>query len=315
LRPFDGRIVTLPPFILYGPVSHYLGRLAAALGDWQRAARHFDEALRLAGRAHARRWLARTQVAYATMLLERRERADVLLARGLLSAAGHIAADLGMEGLGRQVERLQACRDDPGPPPPSPVALRVVEGPPVGEFRREGEFWRLGFDGKRTLVRDTRGLQYLHVLLERPGEQVPALWLVGGLGSENGGGMAVQSGIPVGGDGPAVVDYRRRLRELASEIPEAKARGDLGLAEQLSEESEILQDEIGRSRGFGGRPRVAGDKADLARQNVQKRIKRVYTKLQGTMPELVHHLETHVKTGTSVVYRPDPARPVIWRTR
>ena len=87
LRPFDGRLVTLPPLILYGPVSYYLGRLAATLGDWEQAVRHFDEALKLAGRAHARRWLARTQVAYSAMLLERRGRDDVLLARGLLSGA------------------------------------------------------------------------------------------------------------------------------------------------------------------------------------------------------------------------------------
>ena len=116
--------VTLPPLILYGPVSYYLGRLAATLGDWDRAVRHFDDALDLAGRAHAYRWLVRTQVACSTMLLERGERDDVLLARARLSGAARMAVDLGMEGLSRHVERLQVARGDNGVAPPTVAVTR-----------------------------------------------------------------------------------------------------------------------------------------------------------------------------------------------
>jgi len=313
LRPFDGRLVTLPPLILYGPVSYYLGRLAATLGDWDRAVRHFDDALELAGRAHAYRWLARTQVACSTMLLERGERDDVLLARARLSGAARMAVDLGMEGLSRQVERLQVGRGDNGVGPPTVAVTRAVEASPAAEFRCEGEFWHLEFGGRRTLMRDLRGFRYLRDLLERPGEQVSALLLVAGLDTVN--GILLQNGIPRGADAAAVAAYRRELRDLATEMAEAEERGDLGLLEQLRDTSEMLQAEIDTSCGLGGRPRVGGDTANCARTNVRKAVTGVYARLRGSMPELLHHLETHVKTGTALVYRPDPARPVVWRTR
>ena len=99
LRPYAGRLVTLPPAIVYGPTSHYLGQLAAILGRWDVAARHFDDAMDLESRAQIRHQLARTQVAYARMLLERGRGDEVLLARSLLAAAERTAEALGMPGL------------------------------------------------------------------------------------------------------------------------------------------------------------------------------------------------------------------------
>ena len=297
LRAFDGRLVTLPPLILYGPVSYYLGRLAATLGDWEQAVRHFDEALKLAGRAQARRWLARTQVAYSAMLLERRGRDDVLLARGLLLDAARIAAELGMEGLARQVERLQVGRGGNDVAPTSSTA----------ELRCEGDFWRLEFGAERTLVHDQVGLRYLRYLLERVGQQVPALVLVGG--------AAVQNGIPAGADAAALAEYRGRVRELDDEIAEAERCNDLGRAERLRHEKDTLLAEIGKSVGLGGKQPVTGDATELARISALKAIQRVYAKVRPSMPVLVHHLETHVKTGHVLIYRPDPARPVVWNTR
>ena len=67
------------------------------------------------------------------MLLERRGRDDVLLARGLLLDAARIAAELGMEGLARQVERLQVGRGGNDVAPTSSTA----------ELRLRATSWRL----------------------------------------------------------------------------------------------------------------------------------------------------------------------------
>ena len=41
-------------------------------------------------------------------------------------------------------------------------------------FRWEGDYWRIVFDGKTILLRDSKGIRYLAALLRRPGEQVHA---------------------------------------------------------------------------------------------------------------------------------------------
>ena len=56
--------------------------------------------------------------------------------------------------------------------------------------------------------------------------------------------------------------------------------------------------------GLGGRARRSGAAVERARSNVQKRIRVVIRKLDETWPELASHLDTHVRTGTYVSFRP-----------
>ena len=39
-------------------------------------------------------------------------------------------------------------------------------------FRREGEYWTVAFDGSLCRLKHTRGMQYLAMLLARPGERI-----------------------------------------------------------------------------------------------------------------------------------------------
>ena len=39
-------------------------------------------------------------------------------------------------------------------------------------FRWEGDYWRIVFDGKTILLRDSKGMRYLATLLRQPREQV-----------------------------------------------------------------------------------------------------------------------------------------------
>ena len=41
-------------------------------------------------------------------------------------------------------------------------------------LRLDGEYWTIGFEGHVIRVRDTRGVRYLAVLLQRPGERLRA---------------------------------------------------------------------------------------------------------------------------------------------
>jgi DNA-binding CsgD family transcriptional regulator len=111
LLPATERYVVNPgkpaPAVYHGAVAHYLGLLATTQHRWDEAVRHFEDALALHLRMGARPWQARTQLAYAVMLRERRAPGDrdraLSLMRDALATyeqlgAGH-AADAVREAL------------------------------------------------------------------------------------------------------------------------------------------------------------------------------------------------------------------------
>jgi DNA-binding CsgD family transcriptional regulator/tetratricopeptide (TPR) repeat protein len=93
-------------FMCTGSVSHYLGIVAASLERWSDAERHFEDALAMNQRIGARPFVARTQYAYADMLIKRRALDDQTRASSVLERAMTTAAELGMVRLQRQASVL-----------------------------------------------------------------------------------------------------------------------------------------------------------------------------------------------------------------
>jgi hypothetical protein len=105
-----------------------------------------------------------------------------------------------------------------------------------GIFRKEGEYWAVGYGGKASRLKDTKGLGYVAHLLRHPGAEFHVLDLVGGIASQREDDETSQSvqGLPRGdeelekagihittlGDAGEMLDeqakatYRRRLSEL-----------------------------------------------------------------------------------------------------
>ena len=97
LEPYAGRnVVVGRAATCNGAAARLLGTLAAAMRSWELAEGHFISALAMHERMGARPWVARTQLAYAEMLLARRRRGDKARARELLAEAAVTADALGM---------------------------------------------------------------------------------------------------------------------------------------------------------------------------------------------------------------------------
>jgi hypothetical protein len=95
LMPYAGKHVWAGyTNVTLGPSSRVLGLLATALARWEEAARHFDDAVELAARTGARPSHARTQNAYAGMLLASNKRGDRARAVELLGTALQTADEL-----------------------------------------------------------------------------------------------------------------------------------------------------------------------------------------------------------------------------
>lgn len=112
LRPLAGQVDVLVVNILSsGAFSLYCGMLAACLGRWDDAERHFTEALAMNERLGARPYLVRTRRAWAAMLLDRDAAGDRARAAELISEGRAEAERLGMA---RELVRFERLRERPG---------------------------------------------------------------------------------------------------------------------------------------------------------------------------------------------------------
>ena len=108
LCPFAQRNVVHDLLRTYnGSVSLHLALLAQAMGKLDAAARHFEDALAMNARIGGRPFLARTQTAFAGMLLDRGRAADRRRAAALLDQAMTCVDELGLVEVRRKATELR----------------------------------------------------------------------------------------------------------------------------------------------------------------------------------------------------------------
>ncbi|GIJ80748.1 AAA ATPase domain-containing protein [Micromonospora phaseoli] len=338
LLPYRGQwLVSLYGCDLSGPVDHWLAVIDAADQRWDDAVAGFSAARAAADRMGARPWSLIAQVALAAALTGRGGPGDAASAAALRADADRAARELDM----RQVlARLaDVAPVDPAPVVSTPVVSTPVVSTPVGstpvgsvavgsvaaasvavgaggasgpayEFRRDGDVWRLTYDGATVHLPDAKGLHDLRLLLGRPGVDVPSVELL-----DPAAGPELVAARRMGGD--QVLDdeaksrYRRHLERLDDEIDRLAERGDRAKVAALDAERQALIDQLRAAAGLAGRTRRLGDEAERVRKTVTARIRDTLRRLDARHPPLAAHLRETVSTGTACRYLP-PA-PVPWR--
>lgn len=191
------------------------------------------------------------------------------------------------------------------------------------EFRRDGDMRVIGYDGRRVLLRDLKGMRYLERLLAEPGREFHALDLVA---VEHGtlptaGPAAAHGEVAIAGDDagpvldePARQAYKRRLVEVEEDIAEAEELGDTARAELAKADRDFLVTELSRAFGIGGRQRSAVSTSERARSSVTRAVRYALDRIGEEHPKLAAHLETTVSTGTYCCYVPDSRAPITWTT-
>ena len=113
LLPFAQRNIVHDLLRTYnGSVSLHLALLAHAMGKLDAAAGHFEDALVMNARIGGRPFLARTQTAYARMLLERGRAPDQRRATALLDQAQACIDELGLVEVGTRAAELRKRLSD-----------------------------------------------------------------------------------------------------------------------------------------------------------------------------------------------------------
>ncbi|HUJ60649.1 MAG TPA: AAA family ATPase, partial [Kofleriaceae bacterium] len=254
-----------------GPTARVRGLLAASLGERAEAEAALRDALALCrARGHAP-WVAQIAHELASVL------GDGAEARALADESARLAGELGMIGLARG-ER------------PFAAPLRI---------ERAGNDWRLARGAASAIVKDSRGVQLLARLVERPGEDIHVLAL-----ASDDAAAAPESTAGEQLDDRARAAYRRRLGELADALADAEQRGDARRAAMLERERGALIGELARATGLAGKARIAGSTSERARVNVQKRLKDAIGRVAEIDRELGAYLERAVRTGTYCSFRP-----------
>jgi len=320
LTPLDGRNVITPTGIFAGPVKRYLALTAAARGDQDTALVRLAEAREACERIGYKPMLAVIDVDEARMLARRNGPNDVARARELLQRGLDRAEEVGVprldERLARAAALLPAQDDTPAPAEPAEAAEEAN-----AVLAREGDVWRLDYEGRVLRVRDAKGMRHLALLLANPGVEFHAVDVAtaaeGGAaaGAERAEGLAVQAGTGDAGpalDSQAKAEYRTRLEDLRAEIEEAEAFNDPERVARAREEMDFIAHELSAAVGLGGRDRRAASASERARVNVTRALRREIRRIADEDARLGRELETTIRTGTFCAYEPDPRRPVAW---
>ena len=318
LAPLEGRNVVTPTGIFAGPVRRYLALTAAARGDQDTALARLAEARVACERMGYKPMLAVLDVDEARMLARRDRPGDVEHARELLQRGLMRAEEVGVPRMDERLARAAAMLPEPKD---APAAAEPSHGPASAVLAREGDVWRLDYEGRVLRVRDAKGMRHLALLLANPGIEFHAVDVAtaaeGGAqpGAENVEGLGVRAGTGDAGpalDAQAKAEYRSRLEDLRAEIEEAESFNDPERAARAREEMDFIAHELSAAVGLGGRDRRAASAAERARVNVTRALRREIRRIADEDAGLGRELETTVRTGTFCAYEPDPRRPVAW---
>ncbi len=286
LAPYRGRLVVWGGAAsTWGPVSHYLGLLAAARGRTGDAVGYFEAATDTERKIGAVPYLAHSLCGLADAVASRDDPGDAALASEYRGRAREIAERLGMTVL---LECLAPPAD-------------------VWTLARDGEDWLLHAGGEHARLRDSRGLHYLRALLAAPGKDIRALDLVAGGAGLSGSGMGPAL------DGTARDAYQARLADLTERLDAADRAGDRLAAERAEAERQALLAELRRAAGLGGRDRAVAPEAERARVNVTRTLRAALERVAAAAPHAAAHLRASIRTGGACRYDPAPGGPSRWQ--
>ena len=194
-----------------------------------------------------------------------------------------LAAALGAGRASSWPEAVDAALRQAAPQNSRPaIALDVV-------LRRKGDMWAISRPGRDIMLRDSKGLHYLAVLIEAPGRDVSVLELAGAGLDEPGAPLL---------DDEARRSYGQRLAELEEELDEAERFADPERVARLAEERDALHAELAAAVGLGGRSRRTASSVERARKAVTNRIRDALARIEQEDSELGAHLRRSVRMGT-----------------
>jgi hypothetical protein len=189
-------------------------------------------------------------------------------------------------------------------------------------FLHQNDYWIIRYHGRTALLRSTRGLHCLAVLLHDPGREfhvrdlfpqpMDASTPYAEVGLHGRVRRDLHTAIPIL-DARAKAEYQRRLNELRRELSDAERFKDPKRKAEAQNELQAIGDYFASAVGLRGRDRKTSSDAERARSAVTKCVKNAIQKVGVAIPSLGYHLAARIKTGYFCSYNPRPDRPICWK--
>jgi len=190
---------------------------------------------------------------------------------------------------------------------------------------RMGDYWVIRYQGRVTILKAVRGLDYLAYLLHHPRREVHVTELLdatinyamhalrhsSSVLCSDARTARLEGAFPIL-DSQAKLEYKCRIDELRKDVEEAERYNDFHRACRSRSEMNAIAEQLAAAVGLGGRDRRAPSGAERARSAVTKRIKEAIKRIAKVLPKLGDHLAARIKTGYSCSYNPNPDRLVAW---
>ncbi len=272
--------------VCLGSCERALGLCAAVVGQGDAAVHHLESAIRADQRLGNRPMTALTEHSLAGILRARGRQGDGVWADELSTRAQARAGRVGL-----------VLAPEPAWLAPGELAARTAHRPRDALLQPRAGGWRVVVDGRSTLLPNLVGFGYLAHLISHPRRHVEVLDLASG-------GLIRLSAGDVVADASALASYRRRVRELTDLIERPTLPPST--AEAYRAELATLTETLRSAVGLGGRSRSFPHNGERARTAVRKAIVRAVSMIGAAEPELGHHLDSSVETGTTCCYSPAP---------
>lgn len=186
-------------------------------------------------------------------------------------------------------------------------------------FKRNGEFWIIGFNGKRICLglRKHEFYEQLAFLLSRPGESFYCLNLEKPHTEadtdeedeqvliQNQENKKIAKGL-FKSKGSNIADLKTYLADLEESKDDAFSLGNIEKMEQLEDQIDQLKHFMNTNFTKSGEPKDIDPGIQKIRNTIKKRIERIIEDIEPYHPELSAHLTQYVTRGYNLCYHPPP---------
>lgn len=181
-------------------------------------------------------------------------------------------------------------------------------------FKRTGDTWDLMFGGACFTVKHTKGMAYIHLLLQSPDRPVDAWQMSAASGGAARNQLSDQELAELSRtgdiaepvlDGQARSEYKTEIADLRRQIAEAERNNDLGRVEGLRSQEEMIIQQLGRDTGMGGQARRFTTEAEKARKAVSRAIGIALGNIDHQSKKMKELLDSRIDRGASCTYRSD----------
>ncbi len=171
---------------------------------------------------------------------------------------------------------------------------------------RDGNAWRVRFEGEEKSIRHRIGMDYLATLIERSGEVVHVSEL------ESPGTALAEARSAEVLDKEARSDMKQRLKSLSEERRDAEAEGDVATCEGIDEQTAEIAGYLQASEARGRRPRLLGDEAEKVRGRVKAAIRGALGEVKAGHPAAFEHLSGCIERPEGMEPSYSPPEGINW---